>query len=361
MKLFLTNLVSSLRRGLVIAALLLGLMLPSLAAAQNANLKMVAVGVNRYRTPGNDLSWCVADAQDMIRAMSSNSMFARKDVNILLDQQATAANIMRAVDLLAQRATPNSYTVLYLSGHGTRDRNGHWLFCPHDYDARTSVSGEVLYARLKNIPGRVFLIIDSCHSGATGFTKTHLVRPNPSNQTVVISSSLSRDTSAELAQFRNGAFTQAFLEAMSGRADANRDGIITLQEMHNYVYTRVGQLTQGKQHTIVYSTNGGMPIGRSSTGGGGGGGGTTAGAVVWQGRENLQGFGNLSFAFQNGGRVVMTDTRGQTAGTWSSQGDVVTLRFNGGRTVYTGRMVGNTISGTARGQSSHWSFSVTRR
>ncbi|MBI1832344.1 MAG: caspase family protein [Planctomycetes bacterium] len=357
MKRFLTNLVSSLRRGLLVAALLVGLMLPTFAAAQNVNLNMVSVGVNRYRTPGNDLQWCVPDAQDMARAMSANAMFGRKDVNLLLNEQATAQNIMRAIDLLEQRATPNTYTVLYLSGHGTRDGNGHFLYCPHDYDARTFVAGEVLYARLKKMPGRVFLIIDSCYSGATGVTNTHFVKPNSSNQTVVISSSLARETSAELAQFRNGAFTQAFLEAISGKADANKDGTITLQEMHNYVYTRVGQLTNGKQHMITFVPTvalGNMKIGSAPRA-------VASSAAVWQGRENLAGFGALSFAFENGGRVVMTDTQGQTVGTWSQQGDIVTLRFNGGRVVYTGRMVGNNFSGTARNQSTQWSFAVARR
>ncbi len=348
----------------ILAALLMSLCLfPSLSSAQAPNLNMIAVGINIYRQPGMNLNYSVADAQDIAGAMNANRTFARKDINVLTNQQATVQNIMNAVNLLERRANPNTYSILYLSGHGMVNGAGHFLYPSFDYDPRnadgTSIAGEVLLPRLKRMPGRVFLIIDACHSGGAGFTSTGWVRSDPTNQTVIISSSLSREFSLELGQFRNGAFTRAFLEGLNGAADGNRNGTITLQEMHNYVYTRVGQITNGKQHIITFVpsvAHGNMALVASQP--------PTqpaSSSSLWQGRENLQGFGPLSFGFAGNGQVTMTDAQGTSAGTWTRQGDTITLRFANGRVIYQGRLVGNTIAGTARNASTTWSFSVARR
>jgi hypothetical protein len=353
---------NSFRKAMLLAVVLSGLTFPGLAAAQNVSLNLVAVGVNQYRAPDMNLTYAVPDAQQVAAVLNSNPLFGRKDVNVLLNQQATLRNIQAAVELMERRATPNSYSVLYLSGHGSRDQAGHFRYIPHDFDpanpAATAVSGEALYARLKKMPGRVFLILDACHSGSAGWTKTHFVKPDTTNQTVIISSSLARELSLELPAFKNGAFTQAFLEAMGGAGDANKDGTLTLQEMHNYVYTRVAQITKGQQHMKTFVptvAHGGMTLAvvpRPPV---------AAAAIVWQGQETLPGFGALSFAFGNNGQVTMTDAKARSAGTWSQQGNVVTLRFSNGRVVYTGRVNGTTMSGTATNGSRTWNFNVTRR
>ncbi len=350
-----------LSRIILAVALTAAPMCPSLAQAQSVNLNMVSVGINRYRQPGMDLSWSVADARQVAGALNNNRLFARKDVNVLTDNQVTLQNLENALSLLERRAASNSYSVLYLSGHGTRDGNGHFIYPTYDYDPRrasqTSLSGEAVYARLKRMPGRVFLIIDACHSGSAGFTNTHFVKPQSSNQTVIISSSLAVEYSQELGQYQNGAFTQAFLESLSGSGDANRDGALTLQEMHNYVYRRVGQLTNNKQHIKTFVPNlalGNMTLAASSAAA------TSSSAFVWRGSETLQGFGALSFTFEGNNRVVMTDVKARSVGTWSQQGDTVTLQFSSGRVVYQGRMSGSTFSGTASNGATRWNFTVQR-
>ncbi len=345
------------RRGLLIAALLVGLMLPGLAAAQSVNLNMVSVGINHYRLSKMNLTYSVPDAQQMAWAMNGNRLFAKKQVNILLNEQATVGNIYNALALLERRASSNTYSVLYLSGHGTRDAGGHFLYPAHEYDparaSATSVAGEAIVARMKRMPGCVFLIIDACHSGSAGWSATS--RSAPGNQTIIISSSLAREYSLEMSQFQNGAFTQAFLESLGGRADANRNGITTMQEMHNYVYLRVAQITKNKQHMKTYvptTALGNLALARTS-------GPAASSVVVWQGRETLKGYGPLAFAFADNRQVTMTDAKGQSTGTWSKQGNVVTLRI--GRVVYSGQMSGTNFAGTATNNRTRWNFAVVRR
>jgi hypothetical protein len=78
----------------------------------------------------------------------------------------------------------------------------------------------------------------------------------------------------------------------------------------------------------------------------------------WQGGEDLAGFGELSFQFQNDGTAVMVDARSRVRGSWSQDGADVTIRFQ--NCVYQGRMQGGELSGTAQyldGDQS-WTFRV---
>jgi hypothetical protein len=83
--------------------------------------------------------------------------------------------------------------------------------------------------------------------------------------------------------------------------------------------------------------------------------------TTWTGNENLPGFGKLSFVFRAGGAATMIDTNGNTEGTWTQNGNDVTINFQG--CVYQGRINGQTLSGSGRitsgaqsGQT--WSFQV---
>jgi hypothetical protein len=79
---------------------------------------------------------------------------------------------------------------------------------------------------------------------------------------------------------------------------------------------------------------------------------------TWVGNETLQGFGRLTFEMHRGGRVVMTDAQAVSEGEWQLNGNVVTLRFDNGRVVYTGNVNGNTIRGAAQNDRTSWDFSV---
>lgn len=59
----------------------------------------------------------------------------------------------------------------------------------------------------------------------------------------------------------------------------------------------------------------------------------------WSGSETLGGYGPLRFAFSGSG-VTMYDKDGATSGTWVQNGPSITMRFYGGRVVYTGTIEG---------------------
>jgi hypothetical protein len=83
--------------------------------------------------------------------------------------------------------------------------------------------------------------------------------------------------------------------------------------------------------------------------------------TTWVGNENLPGFGKLTFVFHATGAATMIDAKGQTDGTFTQNGNEVTVNFQG--CVYQGRINGNSLTGNGRITSGNqagqtWSFQV---
>jgi S1-C subfamily serine protease len=101
----------------------------------------------------------------------------------------------------------------------------------------------------------------------------------------------------------------------------------------------------------------GQPVGGPP--GAGGGGGDLVGSS-WSGSETLAGYGRLRFDFQAGGRATMVDAKETVAGTFTVNGQSVTVTFYGGSVVYSGRINGNQMAGTANNGRNTWTWNLTR-
>ena len=60
-----------------------------------------------------------------------------------------------------------------------------------------------------------------------------------------------RETAEELPAEQHGAFAQALLEGLSGKADTNGDGVVEMSELEAYLTSRVSKLTAGRQHPVA--------------------------------------------------------------------------------------------------------------
>jgi hypothetical protein len=88
--------------------------------------------------------------------------------------------------------------------------------------------------------------------------------------------------------------------------------------------------------------------------------GTKLAGTWWAGNETLQGYGNLRFVFQEGGRAIMHDHDGATPGTYVQNGQEVSLTFYG-HVVYRGQITGQQMKGTASNGQRNWTWTLTRR
>ena len=103
--------------------------------------------------------------------------------------------------------------------------------------------------------GRVLVLLDACHSGATTLDGSaqvvdaaELRHELAAANITVLTSSGGREDSLEDDAWQHGAFTRALLDALNDpAADADRIGLINPNALAHYVARHVASLTDGKQ------------------------------------------------------------------------------------------------------------------
>jgi hypothetical protein len=238
-------------RGKLLALLALTLIV-GLSAAQPARadapplptLYLLSVGINNYQyIPKTNA--CAKDAEDVAALFQAQQgkMFGKVETKVLLNADATAHNIKRGLQWLNEKADGNSYVIVFFAGHGNKTPQGEYFY--NGYDSHLQVPGTIVLWRhmqtaLDGLPSKTILMLNSCFSGAVGSTKN----------LTVLSSSLGSQVSFERPRpDGNGYFSLALLEALSGKADVNGDGTVTLAELNDYIAYRVNAISYGKQIT----------------------------------------------------------------------------------------------------------------
>jgi uncharacterized caspase-like protein len=152
--------------------------------------------------------------------------------------------------------------VLFFAGHGLNDlRSGEYVFLPYEADLHarltTLLPSREFKAALAAIPGKVLVFLDTCHSGnllnekrtrdLTDLTRAVNELSSAESGVVVFASSTGAGTAQESMNLQNGTFTHALLEALSGKADVDGDGVLRVTEIESYLARRVQELTGGLQ------------------------------------------------------------------------------------------------------------------
>ncbi len=141
--------------------------------AKRAPRRALCVGINTYPIEGNNLNGCVNDAQAWARTLTGRFGFAREDVKILLDREATKANVMAALKDLLTGARAGDVLAFTNSSHGSyiADTDGDEetydeVLCPYDIDSNEILDDE-LRGLFSGLPRgvRLTVILDNCFSG----------------------------------------------------------------------------------------------------------------------------------------------------------------------------------------------------
>ncbi|MCP5104089.1 MAG: caspase family protein [bacterium] len=231
------------------------------------NLYVVSIGISDYEKPGIGLRYADDDARAVSRlfAAQKDRLFKNVYIKTCCNHTARRDNIIDALEWLDKKATQKDVAVIFIAAHGYMARGKYYLL-PYDGDPdnlrKTDVRWEDFVDILGNLPTRILLFLDTCHSGGiesdlfvgfrgTGIDNTEAVRELSSEEygVVVMAASTGRELSMERSEWGHGAFTKALLEGLeAGMADFSTDGIIHLRELDQYVSERVKALTKGKQH-----------------------------------------------------------------------------------------------------------------
>ncbi|HLK68551.1 MAG TPA: tetratricopeptide repeat protein [Bryobacteraceae bacterium] len=226
----------------------------------------LVVGVSRYaKLPSKlQLPYAEADAQLMYTILISpeGGNFKAENVHVLTNEKATLANLRQEINgWLPSVAKEEDRVLIYFAGHGFLDeRNGKGFLAPSDLDmAHIRETGLPMEELGQAMGGKIhakskILLTDSCHSGALTPEDTEALNHNLvklQSSLFSLTASRDRERSFEGPDFGggHGVFTYYVARGMAGAADTTpRDGVVTADELAEYVHTQVREATQGQQN-----------------------------------------------------------------------------------------------------------------
>jgi hypothetical protein len=242
------------------------------AKPPGAVLHVLAIGIDKFgdRAGGLKLDYAVDDARDVASALlesQKGGLYGDIKLQVLPDEKADAAAILDALDGIAnamqKSGSEQDVAVILFSSHGEIIDKQFYLI-PYGFDAgsagrmeKSAVSADEFGEKVKAIAakGKVLLLLDACHSGVVGpggstAEEDASVLRNAVNRdnVTVLTSSLRDELSEELPAWKHGAFTQAFLDALSGAADPEGKGVISVNKLADAMERDLAALTKGKQH-----------------------------------------------------------------------------------------------------------------
>ncbi|HEY7039054.1 MAG TPA: caspase family protein [Methylomirabilota bacterium] len=245
----------------------------------------VVIGVGGYENPAvPKLRYPVADADAIYQTLLASGGFKKENMLLLTDKterKPTLRNIKWALGtFLARSAHKDDLVVIYFAGHGAsevdqrgmeRDGLSKYLV-PIDADPDDLYSSAMPMDEMQNVlqrieAERVTVFLDACYSGAAGgrtfaSTKTRgvnvddifLDRLTRSKGRAIVTASRPSEVSIELADLGHGVFTYYLVRGLQGYADLNRDGIVSLQEIYEYLAQEVSKKSRavgGNQHPML--------------------------------------------------------------------------------------------------------------
>jgi len=236
------------------------------------DLYAVVIGIKTFQDPQvPPLNISDKDAEDFYKFLkASEKYFSHTHVSVLLNEQATRANVSKALRQDLRTAGKDDFVIIYLSGHGAADPSlpNEYYFVTYDTQMDNLFASALMMNDQNLFKGidtnRVLLVADACHSGgfSAGIQKSiaketdkyfSLFRTIQGRTSIL--SSKPDESSYEKPKFQNSIFTHYLLKGLRGEANkGSKDGIITAKQLYNYVYEHTKDATRGLQHPQLFAT-----------------------------------------------------------------------------------------------------------
>jgi len=237
------------------------------ATAQAAGtLYVLAIGINDYPDKRLKLDCASPDAQALrqVFLIYSRRLFRDVEARLLLDRQATRADILGGLQWLGGKVKAGDVAVVFYAGHGYCSKEGVFYLVPVDAKLRdlsaTGISGEALEKSIGELPCTTVLILDACYAASIG-AKKRKTRALPVESDavlrhliydcglVVMCAAYKDQEAAE--ENGHGFFTQAIVEGLEGRADKYKTGRVEVDDLQTYVKHRVRELSDNEQEPTI--------------------------------------------------------------------------------------------------------------
>jgi len=251
----------------------------------------VVVGISDYVGSGSDLAFCDDDARDFASALTDRDNWTATNVEVIVDRQATRANIQAAIGRMSSRADDDDLCLFFFSGHGTRgvdveplDEGGGYDEYICETDLAANIRDDELGDWLAALPtSRVMVVLCSCYSGgfikisgAKGLgpdeplwtsdngmatdirraldTRRGWIGPadiDDNGSGVVITAADKHETCMESYELGHDVLNHYLLQGMAGPADADGDDWLSAEELYAYAAPRATAFSPN-QHAQLY-------------------------------------------------------------------------------------------------------------
>jgi hypothetical protein len=202
--------------------------------------------LRQLRAPGHDA--------DQLAEVLRDPRIGGFDVQVLIN--AASGEVQEGIEDFCTDRHPDDQLLIYLSCHGVLDSYGRLYYAAANTRrqrlAATAVGAAWLNERLEDCRARrQILVLDCCHSGAfakgakgdSGLALQQRFEPHGRGR-VVLTASRSTEYSFEGGQASGeglrSVFTHAIVNGLrTGDADRDKDGLITVTDLYQYVYDSV--------------------------------------------------------------------------------------------------------------------------
>ncbi len=224
----------------------------------------LVIGIAHYQNlpDPSQLRYPDRDAESIYTTLISEQggQFPANHVHMLTGEQATRANILHELeDWLPSVTAANDRVLIYFAGHGFISGAKGYL-APYDIDLHNIPDTSIAMDKLGSLIGTTIkgkwkvLLTDACHSGAitpdTSPAELNHMLLDVHQSIFSLTASRDREQSFESPDWGggHGIFTYYVGRGLAGEADTNGDGIVTADELAEYVHTNVRSATQGRQN-----------------------------------------------------------------------------------------------------------------
>jgi hypothetical protein len=232
----------------------------------NPNIKIwvVIVGVAAYENI-TSLTYTKDDAYRMYAFYKSpeGGSLPDRQIALLIDEDATRKNVIKALQDIYSQAGKDDIIIFYFSGHGAE---GAFITSEFDKNDIEDYKGILWHEELQSVfqqsPAKYkYLIADACHAGS--FTKASKQSGTQSRGAfyqafeqskggfVLLLSCMGNEVSLETRGVRQGVFSHYLLRGLKGESDNNKDQVVSVIELFDYVDSNVKNFTRGKQNPVI--------------------------------------------------------------------------------------------------------------
>lgn len=232
------------------------------------------IGISKYKNDSKgvrNLDYADVDARSIFEFLQKPEAggFARENMLLLANEDATVARIREALTNFVVRASVNDLLLIFFAGHGAPDPLApqNLYVIAHDTSVAEMPGTALAMSELRryidqNVKSRrVVLLMDACHSAGLSTEGTRDVANNLANLYLekllyqqegraIITSSDVNEPSRESRKWGNGhgVFTYYVLEGLKGSADSNSDRLVSVGELFRYVRQKVRLDTDFQQN-----------------------------------------------------------------------------------------------------------------